>query len=295
MLSFNFTDGAVYIAQGERRGAGAVISAYGAAALPYGAVADGVIADAASVAEAIEVALAGAGMGKRQAAVVTAQSSLISSSEQVFPYSPKEKQMETMVAARLSATLSGGEYIFDYQPGERFTEEGAEKCRVDIYTAPRALIQGYDDLMERLGIKKRAFDVAKTLSRYLREADPVKYRDGVIAYLDDTHIELMLLCERDIMLRKAPVTREMGAAARSAELSSQLQKIVQYKQITYPGSAVGEVYLAGAQADSELCSELSEGTGLPVSPFAFPPSFSIPSGLAQAAYAFAGTALMRGR
>ena len=272
----NFTDDAVYIVQGEN----GLASSFAKAELGELSIENGILINSDAVHDVIAGTLAMHGI-KRAPAVITVVSDRISNNQQVFPYIKKEKQLETMLKARLSGVISGGSYLADYVLKERFKEDGMEKCRLDVSVAPIDMVSQYHELMVRLGFKHSHFEVVRSSMTRLCELTD-KYKDSILAYIDGHMLQLHLITENnDILIRKQKNT------GSEEYIEQELIKMMQFKQITYPGSKVGAIELFGSGARSLSHDTISEMIGVPVRMLRLPDNIKVPHGMDVAEYLLA--------
>jgi len=278
MISMNFTDDAVYIVQGEN----GLASSFAKAKLRELSIENGILINPDEVHDAVAGTLAMHGI-KRASAVITVVSDRISNNQQVFPYIKKEKQLETMLKARLSGVISGGSYLADYVLKERFKEDGMEKCRLDVSVAPIDMVSQYYELMVRLGFKHRHFEVIRSsMTRLCQLTD--KYKDSILAYIDGHMLQLHLTTENnDILIRK----QTLKNTGSEEYIEQELIKMMQFKQITYPGSKVGAIELFGSRARSLSHDTISEMIGVPVRMLTLPDNIKAPHGMDVAEYLLA--------
>ncbi len=278
MISMNFTDDAVYIVKGEK----GLVSSFAKAELDGLSIQNGMLINPDAVYDAVSAVLAIHGL-KREPVVITVISDRISNNQQLFPYIKKEKQLETMLKARLSGVLSSGGFVADYALRERFREDGMEKCRLDVSVAPVDLVSQYQQLMARLGFRHKRFNVLRSVMTRLCELTD-KYNDAILAYVNRNMLQLHLLSQNcDVLIRK----QLFKDGHVQEHIEQELIKMMQFKQITYPGSKVSTIELFGSGARSLSKDAIAEAAGVPVRMLTLPDNLKAPSGMDVSEYLFA--------
>ena len=290
----NFTDEAVYIAEGEKHGAYIGIKRYAAVPLSPGMIENGAIADEAGLTELLEDRLAAGGFVRKDA-VITVVSTLINSSEHILPYTKKKRELENMLRAELSNSLADGENVFDYEEPVAVSEDGAKKSRVSAFTAPVSLVSAYKKLLGSLKFKNSVFSVTKSCMNAYCAAAGDAVSDSIFVYADKKLMTLYITVAGGSLMARQRPAQQFEGASYSAELSAQVVRLMQFKQISVPGSSVSQVLLFGSEATEDNLHEIEETAGVHAGFMQLPGAIKATEDLDAAVYMWAALALYAGR
>lgn len=292
MISLNFTDAFVYAVDCNVRGGEVQVSRFVQVPMPENAIRNGVVSDASAVREALEPALRAQGFGKLRDVAITAVSAQASNNEYVLPYTRKASELETMLRAEVVQALSGGDYVFDYTMENVFQDEETQKCRMNVYVLPQAMVDGYAKLLGDMGVKRRGFDAEKNCILRFSEFFSADFTGSVLAYADEKLATLIMPCNTgSTIMRRYPLNMADQDAALE-EFALQIVKIAQFKQISQPGSAVHAVYLFGNAVTPRTVREVGEVTGFPTALLGAPGRLHAPQGFEFFRYVFAVAACL---
>lgn len=244
---------------GTANGGRVRLKSFAAAALPEGALINGVITDERLLTQALGVLCESLPKNALRDVRIAIRTSQISTKRMTVPALPRKKLI-TWVADTFSDVAGGEEMLYDYMPLEHDKVSGGQVAL--LCAAQKPMIESLVKYFEAQGVSIDSIDTALSaqikLVRLLKETRGETF---ILLTMDGAGMDASLFVGGSFRFANSVrLLAERGTPESVAEISRQVSSIIQFNASERSGQNIAHVYAAGLRTDEDRLLSALEGT-----------------------------------